>query len=170
MMSLSPALPVFLSFRLPLPSLCSFFNPLPAVRRVDYKKKKNSFKNGTFSILVVSTTTMTLQRSQLTFPPCIPLSLSWRKEFLTFWYRCFCCHGPWKWGCAPCPTHLFYPPNETSDNQVSLPVMGISWYWGFTSTLFLPFLWLLFFVSFFSHCNKLSLLCEFITLFFPAER
>lgn len=54
--------------------------------------KKFLFKQHTLSILVVSTA-MTPPRSQLMCvspAPRIPLCLSWRKEFLTFWYCCFC--------------------------------------------------------------------------------
>lgn len=58
--------------------------------------KKSWLKQHTFTILVVSTTMMTKQLSKLMSPLHPPPCLSWRKEFLTFWYCCFCCHGPWK--------------------------------------------------------------------------
>lgn len=58
--------------------------------------KNPGYQWRTLSVSVVSTTTATPQLSQLRPPHPIPLCLSWRKEFLTFWYRCFCCHGPWK--------------------------------------------------------------------------
>lgn len=55
--------------------------------------KNPGFQWYTLSVSVVSTTAAL----PINVPPCIPLCLSWRKEFLAFWYCCFCCHGPWKW-------------------------------------------------------------------------
>lgn len=63
----------------------SFCHFPPVLSSVGYNK--SLLEQHTLSLLIVST----VQHSQL-MSPCIPHSLSKRKEFMTFWYCCFCCH------------------------------------------------------------------------------